>query len=129
MSAFSLLQRSTSSSTDTSTEQNPRHAYSSPRIYQVKLSTKTSEGCLNEITKQVELLAKPVFAFDAPAICSAFEVNFKDKSAAVVPVIFPFTEPNRELLLLAVSESGSTYKNCLQDEVNQNRLIGKGFQD
>lgn len=71
---------------NTSAEQNPRHSYSSPKVYTVKLTTKTNAGCTNEVTKQVEMLPKPVLNFEAPAVCNGAISNFTDKSFSVVPV-------------------------------------------
>ena len=70
----------------TSTAQNPKHIYSKPGTYTVKLTTSTSTGCTNQVVKQVEMFAKPVPVFEAPPVCNAQVSSFTDKSFSVVPV-------------------------------------------
>lgn len=44
----------------TSSRANPTHTYTTPGIYQVKMTVVNGAGCIEDITKQVEVLAKPV---------------------------------------------------------------------
>jgi gliding motility-associated-like protein len=46
---------------DTSVIQNPTYSYSTPGIYDVTLITGNSKGCLDTISKKIEILEKPEF--------------------------------------------------------------------
>ncbi|WP_439882125.1 PKD domain-containing protein [Pontibacter sp. MBLB2868] len=70
----------------TSAEQHPWHAYAAPGQYNVTLTTLTNTGCTSQISKQVEMLPKPVAAFDAPAVCNNLASTFTNKTTSVVPV-------------------------------------------
>lgn len=61
----------------TSVQQNPLHIYANPGTYLVTLTVTDVNGCIDDITMQVVVLAKPVaeFSYSAPN-CAGSEVNF-----------------------------------------------------
>jgi len=53
-----------------STSQNPSHTYASPGTYNVKLTAKNSDGCIDSITHAVTIYPLPTAAFTVPpAVC------------------------------------------------------------
>lgn len=66
----------------TSISSNPTHLYLTAGIFNVHLTVTTTEGCSNEITKQVLVIKKPVSAFAASApTCIGDSVHFTDLSS------------------------------------------------
>lgn len=68
-----------------SSEANPRHRYTAFRTYDVKLTARTDQGCVDDITKQVALLESPRADFtNASTICLGSTVQFNNSSYAPV---------------------------------------------
>ncbi len=84
-----------SSSTNTSTIQNPSHLFSSAGTFLVTLTTTNTGGCTSTITKEVIIQAAPNIAFDKPAnTCELTALNFlAQASTNVVSYEWDFGEP------------------------------------
>lgn len=53
----------------TSTDQNPTHTYANSGVYNVTLTTVTSNNCQGTIVKPVDINPYPVVSFTAPPVC------------------------------------------------------------
>lgn len=49
-----------SSSTNTSTEQNPKHTFANPGTYNIELIVTNSKGCIDTVRKQIQVLPSPI---------------------------------------------------------------------
>ncbi len=58
-----------SSSSNTSTDQNPTHSFSEVKTYDVTLKLTTDLGCETLITQQIKINPLPVASFETPDIC------------------------------------------------------------
>ena len=69
----------------TSSVQNPTHVYSKIGTYKVTLTTTTSIGCSNTITKDIIINSKPIVQFNAKTTSGCLPLNpiFTDFSTAV----------------------------------------------
>ncbi|MEJ7779082.1 MAG: PKD domain-containing protein [Daejeonella sp.] len=70
----------------TSTEQNPKHSYSSPGLYTVKLKVENSTSCNGVVSQQditIKAIPIPAFTFSKPG-CDNSSIIFTDGSS--VPV-------------------------------------------
>ncbi len=69
-----------------STLQNPTHTYANAGTYNVKLKVTTTKGCINTITKQVVINARPLAGFITPEVClSDTYAQFLDTSKVALP--------------------------------------------
>ncbi|WP_345168600.1 PKD domain-containing protein [Nibribacter koreensis] len=67
-----------------SREQNPKHPFTTPGTYTVKLMTVTQALCVNEVQKTVVIYAPPQAKFSAPATCDQKEMVFQDQSTVAL---------------------------------------------
>jgi gliding motility-associated-like protein len=65
---------------DTSTAQNPSHAYTTAGTYTVVLRVTTALGCTDSTSRTVVVNPRPVPAFGATTPCFPFNTNFTDSS-------------------------------------------------
>ena len=66
----------TSGTNNTSTSQNPTHAFTNPGIYVVKLTTWSNSGCTNSITKNIQILDNPAVDFTSQGSCKDTPLQF-----------------------------------------------------
>lgn len=64
----------------TSTEQNPSHLFNEGDTYSVSLTTTTSLGCVNTISKNVVVKPMPIANFTISQKCLGIPIEFKDAS-------------------------------------------------
>jgi PKD repeat protein len=65
---------------NTSTTQNPLHAFTTGGTFDVKLIVTNANGCIDSITKPVTVNDAPVAAFSADTSCLASPTQFTDES-------------------------------------------------
>ena len=68
----------------TSTDANPSHIYAASGFYSVKLIATSPSGCVDSVTKRLEIYAKPVPAFSFSDACQDETVSFSNTSRAAV---------------------------------------------
>ncbi len=68
------------SAVDTSSLQNPLHAFSGIGQYNVKLTVSNTFGCLDTITQNIDIAASPKADFSVGKACSGQPVQFSDSS-------------------------------------------------
>ncbi|HEY8399645.1 MAG TPA: PKD domain-containing protein [Cytophagaceae bacterium] len=73
-----------SSSSNTSTSQNPFHIYSKPGIYQVTLTVKDENGCEGKVNKVVKVCDNPVAYLKHQDSCQYKYLPFVDLSKATI---------------------------------------------
>lgn len=66
--------------TGTSSLQNPSYTYSAPGAYQVQLIVASDLGCIDSITKTVQVFEKPVAAFSVLNVCLNVQSQFNNQS-------------------------------------------------
>lgn len=76
-----------------STDQNPSHLFPDNQLYQVTLVVENNHGCLDTITKPIEVYEAPVanFSLDKPAGCPQLCIQFVDQSTFVLEQITSWT--------------------------------------
>jgi gliding motility-associated-like protein len=67
------------------TLQNPIHTYASSGTYPVTLIEKTSNGCIDSITKNVTVFPKPIASFTFTNKCNGTAVPFTSTSTVTAP--------------------------------------------
>lgn len=72
---------------DTTTEQNPVHVFSMNGTQTVSLTAVTDSGCVNSITKTLNVYLKPTADFQSKVACAMAETQFLDLSNAAMPAI------------------------------------------
>jgi gliding motility-associated-like protein len=63
-------------STGTATVQNPVYLYAYPGVYNVRLITTTNNGCIDSITKAVEIYPLPLVDFINTPVCDGLPSSF-----------------------------------------------------
>jgi PKD repeat protein len=66
---------------DSSTDNSPKHFYSSPGNYNVTLEVTSDNGCIDQITKIVKVYELPNVAFSANNECFGDQVSFTNQSS------------------------------------------------
>lgn len=61
---------------------DPIHTYTNQGVYDVKLIVENENGCVDSITKQVEVYPKPIANFEADSVCIGNTTFFTDLSFA-----------------------------------------------
>jgi gliding motility-associated-like protein len=69
---------------------NPKHAYVNSGPQDVTLTATSTAGCVDAITSQVTVHAKPVMLFTAPQTCDGFSTTFQNQSHIVSGTIDDF---------------------------------------
>lgn len=64
----------------TSTNKSPNHLFGAAGKYNVKLISKTSQGCSDSLSKLIEIYPKPVSIFSVNSICLGSNTVFSNKS-------------------------------------------------
>lgn len=63
------------------TTQNPSHTYANPGTYNVSLLINSSDGCMDTVTKSVQVYFKPTVGFTHNDICLGDTLNFINTSS------------------------------------------------
>lgn len=77
-------QNATTSNPNTSTDQNPKHKFSSPGFYNISLTTTSGTGCSSTVTKQFAVNGVPQADFtvlDSAGLCSNTPVQIQNNSS------------------------------------------------
>ncbi len=64
---------------------NPTHTYAAAGTYTVQLSISTANGCLDDITRDVDVNPNPVADFTATDVCRTSPTVFTDNSTVTAP--------------------------------------------
>lgn len=70
-----------------STLQNPAHLYSGPGAHTVSLRVTSNNGCLDSITKLLNIFPAPNADFISTGVCVNNPINFTDKSSDVYSAV------------------------------------------
>ncbi|RMG55719.1 MAG: PKD domain-containing protein [Bacteroidetes bacterium] len=70
------------SSTNTSTRQNPTHIYPEPAVYTIVHRITTANGCVDSVTRDVTVYPSPVADFSYDQTCENESTRFFDQSQA-----------------------------------------------
>jgi PKD repeat protein len=71
-----------SSSSNTSTYQNPTHSFDSAKVYSVRLIAVNTSGCQDTVIKPVTINARPSAHYTADTACKGQPTHFTDQSLA-----------------------------------------------
>jgi len=63
------------------TTQSPAHTFTNPGIYNVSLLLTNSSGCMDTITKPVQVYFKPITGFTHTDVCFGDTINFTNNSS------------------------------------------------
>lgn len=74
-----------SSTTDTSTQQNPKYAYTLPGLYQVMLVAENIFGNTDTTYRTIDIRPNPVVNFTATNVCIGLSNSFNDASTVASP--------------------------------------------
>ena len=73
-----------------STQKNPAHKYFSAGTYMVKLKVKNQSGCMDSITRQVEIYDLPQAVFSADTICVSDSFRFTSQGSGATAWFWKF---------------------------------------
>lgn len=97
-SAASFINSSSGASTfswtfgdgDSTTSTQPTHTYANPGSYSVKLRGITSKGCVTQLSKPIQVFARPQPNFGAAVVCHGTATQFTNTSSGAVKYSWNF---------------------------------------
>lgn len=91
-------------------EQNPKHLFT-PGTYDVKLIVQNDFGCIDSLTKSLDIYPSPVADFDFTEVCQGVSMNFTDSSNISGDVISQWLWDFGDGTLSSLQNPSHTYLN------------------